>query len=165
MGWQVCFETAFFIAWQVFQSFIGTIHKLAASAGHDIAVHIHRIYRVCNSYNIGFCKDFLHIAGIALGTVADKDFIRRDIAAPVLEIMLGNGFSQEKIALFGTITAESFHMGHFIYSLVHSFNDSRSQGLGHVPDAQGNNIRIGMCFHIGILLLSHCGKQIGPLKI
>ena len=165
MGWQVCFETTFFIARQIFEAFVSAAFKFATAAGHDIAVYVNRVYRVGDSHDIGFCKDFLHISYIALRAVADKDFISGNIAAAGFEIMLCDGFAEEQVALLRTVAAESFYMAHFFDGLFHSVDDSRSQRLGHVADAKGNNICIGMSCFVSILLLTDSRKQVSALKV
>ena len=162
---QIGLKAAFLIARQIFEAFIRPAHEFAASARHDIAVHIDRIHRVGDRDDIGFCKDLLHIADIALCAVADKDLIWGNIASAILEIMLRDRFTQEEIALLRTIAAERLHMSHFLDSLLHRFDHDRSQRLRHITNTKGNDIRIWMRGFVRLLLLADFREQVCTLKI
>ena len=96
-------------------------------------------------------KDFLNIAAIALGAVADEDFIAFYFNATSLVIVLDNGIGEETVTLFRPIAAEGIGAGQFIYGLVHSLNAGRRQGLGNIANAQANDI----CFRISFLKGCH----------
>jgi hypothetical protein len=112
----------------------------SGSAGHDVGVDIYRIHRIGNRNFYIFGKNFLDIAVVALGAVADKNFIRGNISPPGLEIMAGNFFPQKFIPLFGTVAPKRFSVGHFVYSPVEGLNAGRGQGAGDITDAQFNHL-------------------------
>ena len=62
-----------------------------ASPCHDIAVDVHRINGVADSDAAGPVEDLLNIAGVALGSVRDKDIVGIDRASPGLIVARSDG--------------------------------------------------------------------------
>ncbi|MBA7663519.1 hypothetical protein ES703_71564 [subsurface metagenome] len=59
---------------------------------HNIAIDIDRIHRVWYSNDIVSAEDFLNIARIALGTVADEYFVRFQLDASAVKVIFDNRF-------------------------------------------------------------------------
>jgi len=132
-------------------------------AGHHIGIHIYRIDRVSHGSHIVQAEDFLQIADVAFGTVADKDFVRRDLRPSCLKVVFGNGFPQKLIALFRTIAAEGLPTAHFPNGLVHGLADGLRQRLRNISDTKSDEGSIGMSLGKSRYTTADFRKQIaGP---
>ena len=60
---------------------------------------------------------------------------------------------------------EPFGCSHLVRSLVHGLDDCRTKGLGHVADAEGDDVSLGMHHLEGIHFLGDVSEQIVVLKI
>ena len=56
------------------------VARFTGSAGHHVAVDIHRINRVGHGHPIAFAKDVEDVAAVALGAVGHKDLVGVDVA-------------------------------------------------------------------------------------
>ena len=153
----------------------------ARTAGHDVRVEIDRIDRVRDGDFIVGAEDFLDVAAVALGTVADEDLIFVDLDSALRVVVLDDRFRQEGIALLRAIATEGFGFCHLIDSLVHGLDAGSRQRLGNIADAETDDIRIRMrllecldpagdfCEEIAarefqIVVINSCHKQNAPLK-
>ena len=79
-------------------------------------------------------ENFLDIAHIALGAVADKYLVGFNIDASGLIVVFDNGVQQEVVALLRAVAAEAGGFCHFVNSGVEPGNDGFRQRTGHVAD-------------------------------
>ena len=81
LGGQVGNEAIFRGAVQIDNALVAAVPERSTAAGHHIGVQVDRIDRVGDgNANIGG-KDFLNVAGVAFGPVADENFIGVDVRA------------------------------------------------------------------------------------
>ena len=100
---------------------------------YDIAVHIDRIYRVCDSDTVVSTQDIAEVSGIAFRSVADKDFGLVEIDASRLVVVADYGVSQEIVTLFRPVAFECGGIGHFIHGLVHGLDTYFREWPGDIP--------------------------------
>ena len=120
-------------------------------SGHDVGIHVHRIYRIQHRDDVVFSEDIQDIPRITLGTVRDEDLIRVDLGSACLIIVFGNGLAQEIVALFGPIAAERRAFGQLVDGRMHRLNHGGGKRFGDVADAQANDVRgrvlVAECLH------------------
>ena len=107
----------------------------ACMAGHDVRVHIDRIHRIADGDFVFAAQDVEDVAGVALRSIADKNFVVRHLDAAIAEVVSGNRRAQPFVALFGAVAVKSLPVAHFVHRLVHRRDDRRRQRLGHIADA------------------------------
>ena len=76
------------------------------------------------------------------------------------EVVLEDGLTQEGVALFRTVAVEPFGSSHLGRCLMHGLDDSRTKRLGHVADAEGDDVCLGMHHLEGIHLFGDVSEQI-----
>ena len=118
-------------------------------AGHGVGIHIDRVHRVAHRHHVVQTEDVANVAAVALGAVGDKDLLRLDVHAPGGVVVLGNGLPQEVVALLRAIAVEALEGAHLGDGLVHSLDDSRGQGAGHVADGQPDDLGAGVGGGVG----------------
>ncbi|MPM79187.1 hypothetical protein SDC9_126220 [bioreactor metagenome] len=89
---------------------------------HNRGVKINRVDRVCDGHYIVITQDIADVTGVALGTIADKNFIGRDNDSFLSEINLGYLFPQKIVALFRPITTKSVTCRHVVYCSMQGSN-------------------------------------------
>ena len=78
----------------------------AASTAHDVGIHIDGIDGIGDGDAHIQSQQFLKVARVTLGTVANKNFVGRNVDTTCTEIVLHDCLTQEVVATFGTITTE-----------------------------------------------------------
>ncbi|OAV64600.1 hypothetical protein Barb6_03176 [Bacteroidales bacterium Barb6] len=108
-------------------------------------------------------EDVADVAGVALGTVADKylAWFNRYAAGGI--IILYNGIHEERIALFRPVTAERFPCRQIIHRLVHGGYHGGSQRLRHVPDTHADNLPVRVRHLESVYLFRYVGEQVTAL--
>ena len=81
------------------------------------------------------------------------------------EVVLQNGLTKEVIALLRTISAEPLDGTHLMGGLVHRLDDSRSQRLRHVANAERDDVGLGVHDLEGVHLLGDVGEQVVLLQV
>ena len=81
------------------------------------------------------------------------------------EVVLDDSLTQPEIALLRTVAVECFLMSHVVDSLVHSLDDCRTKRLGHIADAETDDISLRMCCLEGIHLLCYVGEEVVLLQL
>src|SRR5690606_30946941 len=138
----------------------------AGAAGHDVGIDIDRIHGVGDGESQAFGgEDFLDVAAVALGAVGDEDFVGGDRAAAGGEIVLGNGFAQEGVALLGAIALEGGAVGHLVHAGVEGLDAGLRQGLGDVADAEADDRLVGIGGGEGVHALGDVGKEVAGLEL
>lgn len=118
---------------------------LTGTAAHGVGVQIDGVDGVAQRNFIIHIEQVADIAAVALGAIGDEDLIGLDIHTARGEIMGGNGFPQEIIALVPAIAAERLRCAHLVNGFVHSLDDCGGQGAGDVADAQLDELGVRMC--------------------
>ena len=132
------------------RSKVGYLRKMSVTlqhtgtASHHVRVQIDRVNRVRNRNLYIFCKKFLDVCDIALGTIAHEDIVWVHFDAAGGVFATNDRLANKIVALLGAVTAESSLFGHFIHSLVHGLDNFRDQGCGHIADTQSDNVGIGL---------------------
>ena len=139
---------------------VAVLLELAGTPCHDIGVKVDGVYRVGDGHSVSEAEDFLDIAAVAFGAIADKDFISAEVQPIGLVIVFENGFCQEAVALFRAISPEGSGVGHFVHSLVHGFYAGRGQGPGHIAYPQADDISFRMELLIGCHPAAYFSEQI-----
>ena len=116
----------------------------AGVTGHHVRIHIHGIHGVADGDLVLGAKDIEDAARIALGAVADEDFVVRHVQPVITIIVLGDGMPQPFVALLGTVTFKSLAGGHFIHGLVQSGDDGGGKRFGNIADAAADQA-LGGC--------------------
>ena len=73
---------------------------------HHIRIHIHGIDGIGDRYHAVLCQQLLKITCVTLGSVADEHLVCFNVDATGAEIVGHNGFTQEVVTAFRTITTE-----------------------------------------------------------
>ena len=110
-------------------------------------------------------EQFLEVAGVALGTVVDEDFVDAEADATRLEVVLQNGLAQEVIALLGAVASEAVGGGHLVDGLVHGLDDGGAERLGDVADTERDDVGLGVHHLEGVDLLGDVGEQVVLLEV
>src|SRR5262249_36170928 len=116
----------------------------AGVGGHDGRVHVDGGDGVGGGDDIIRGEDVEDVAGVALGAVGDEDLIGSDVGVAGVEVVLGDGFAEEVVALLGAVAVEGFAAGHVVHGLVHGFDDGGRKGLGDVADAHADDLGGGV---------------------
>ncbi len=144
---------------------VTTVDIGASAASHDIGIDVNRINRIGDGELDVGGEDFLDIAAIALGTVGDKNFVSLDLAATGGVVVLGDGFAQEGIALFGAIALESGALGHLVGGGVQRLDADGRKRLGDVANAEADDRLVGMSGDVGADALGDVGEEIGGFEL
>ena len=138
-------EAVGLVALEVDEAGVAAVGGGASAAGHDVGVHVDRIDGVGHADGeAAGGEEFLEVAGVALGAVADEDLVRLDVGAAGLEVGLGDGLAQEVVAELGAVAAEGGVGAHFADGLLHGLDAGGREGASHVADAQANEAGVGM---------------------
>ena len=130
------------------RSKVGYLRKMsvtlqhASTASHHVGVQIDRVNRVQNCDLYIFCKKFLDVRHIALGTIAHEDVIRVHFDTTGGVFATHDCLPQKVVTLLRAVTAERSLFGHFVHGLVHGLDNFRNQGRGHVANAKADNVCI-----------------------
>ena len=141
--------------------FAAVVERAGASA-HDVAVDVDGIDGVGDAHAVVPPEEFADVARVALGSVADEHLRGAEADAPRLEVVFEDGFNEEVVTLFRSVSAEGPCVGHVVDGPVHGFDAGRRQWLCDVADAQGDDLlpRVG---HLeGIHPLGDVGEQVVP---
>lgn len=113
-------------------------------ANHDVGIDIDGINWIEHGDLIFEAEDIEDVSGVTFTAVRNEDLISGDIDAAILEIVFGDSFSEEVVALFGAIAFERLTGRHFIECCVHGFDASRGERFGDIADAQTDDIGVGI---------------------
>ena len=113
----------------------------ARAARHGVGILVHGVDRVGDGHDGIVAEQFLKIADIALGSVADEDFIRVELHPAGQKIVPEYGLAQKGVALFRAVAPEGVGAGHFVHGLVQGADDGGDEGQGHVAYAQADDFR------------------------
>ena len=136
------------------------VGECSCSSAHGIAVHIDGIDGVGHAQSVVQSQDITYVACIALGTIVDEDLHGVQVYASGSEVVLDDGFAQEVVSVFGSVSAEGACRSHFVGGLVQSGYDSRCKRPGYIADAQANDVGIGMSDAEGIDLACNVCKEV-----
>ena len=138
---------------------VGDLRKMsvilqhAGTPCHHVRVQIDRIDRVRDGDFYIFCKKFLDVRHIALGTVTHEDIVRIHLDTAGGVLARDNRLAQKVVALLGPVPAETPLLGHLVDSLVHGLDDFGNERSGHVADTQAHDVGIGLlCLVFGNFL-------------
>ena len=112
------------------------------AAAHQIAVDVDGIDGVGDEDGI-VAQDIGQIAEIAFGAVPDVDLVGREADAPAA-IGIGDRFADKIVAVFRRIAAEGRLTALLRDRLLHGLCDAGGEGQGHVPDAEADDLAVGM---------------------
>ena len=118
--------------------------QISGASRHNVRVEINGINRVGDGNFAVERENFLNVAAVAFGAVADKNFVRFNVKPATFVIVIGNFLAQERISLFRAVAAKSFSVAHFISSTFHRVNAHLRQWTSHVADAEPNDFRVGI---------------------
>src|SRR5690606_27557698 len=90
---------------------------LAGVPGHHVGVDVDGVDRVGNGNDVVVPENVENVAGVALGSVGNENFIRRDVETGIL--VFDDGLAQEGIALLGTVPLEGGGLPQLVDGLVH----------------------------------------------
>ena len=135
------------------------------AAGHDVGVQVDRVDRVRDGDLRPGAEQFLDVAGVALGAVADEHLVGLDESPARPEIVGGDGLAQEVVALLRAVTAEPGHGAHLVHSLVEGLDACRRQRVGDIADAQLDHLALGVGGLEGGHPLGDVGEQVGGLEL
>ena len=125
--------------------------------GHYVCVNIDWIDRIAHR-NLDVAREqLLEVAAVAFRSVRDEYFVRRDVDAARLEVVLGYLVAQERIALFRTIAVEVVPPRLVVDGLVHRRHDRRCERLGDVADSEADYFRSWICGGV-------CGDSVRDLR-
>ena len=114
--------------------------EMSGSSGHYICVDIHRIYRVGDGNPAVGAENVADVSGIAFSSVADEYLVGRYFYAASAVVCVCYFFTQEVIALFGTVTVKCPCVRLFVDGLVHGVNDSAAYRQGDIADAHADYV-------------------------
>ena len=115
----------------------------AGPAGHHIRIHVDRIDRIGNGDDVVQTEDFLHIPAIALGAVADDNFVNVDVHAARLVVVVGDRLSEEFVSDPAVvIPLECLGAAHFLDRLFHRLDHRRCDWLRYITNPHTDNLRL-----------------------
>ena len=97
-----------------------------------VRVDVSGIDGICDANRVVPPHQFLYVARIALRPVTDEDFADVDANAPRKVIVFHDGFAQEFISLYRTVTMEARLPRHFVHRPMHRLYHCRTKRLGYV---------------------------------
>ena len=112
----------------------------ARPSTHDVRVDVNGIDGVGDTDAVVPAHQLADVAGIALGTIVDKDFAGVEVYASGQKIVLHDGLTQKQIALFGTVAMKTFLHRHVVHGLVHGLDDSGTQRPCHIAYAEADDV-------------------------
>ena len=110
----------------------------------DVVIHIGGVHRVRHQHGVVHIEQAQHVGQVALGTVGDEDLILSDLGAAAGVVAL-NGLLQEGVALLRAIAVEAFLGTHLVGSVMHGLDHALGQRLGHIADAQTDDLLFRVC--------------------
>ena len=138
---------------------VGTQH--ACPSAHDIGIDIDGVNRVGDGDAHVRTEQFLEVAGVALGTVADKYLVLTDVDATTSEIVFYDGMAQKVVSLLRSVATERRSVGHLVGRTMQGFYDSRNERLGYVADAEADDLGLRMLRPESLHLLCYLREEIG----
>ena len=129
--------------------------QYSGTSAHHVAVYIDRINRVGHSHAVVVAQNVTDVSRVALCSVVHKDFRRTEMDASRKVIVLDDGFYQEVVSLFGTVSTECLRISHLFHRLVHRFDADRRQWSGNVSDTQTDDFLLWVCYPESIYLLGY----------
>ena len=135
----------------------------AGASAHDIGVDVDGIDGVSDADGAVATEYVANISGVALGAVADKDFVNVHLNAARTEVSVDDGLPQKLVSLLGTIAAEGLLVPHLLNGLVHGLYDGWSQGLRDVTDAEADDVCFWMTGLEGFYLVGDVAKEVVAL--
>ena len=134
--------------------------QAACAPCHDIRIQIDGIDGIGDSHAAVPAEDFLDIAAVALGAVADKDFIRAEFQPVRLIIRRQDSPCQEIIALLRAVAAESLSLPHLRHGLLHGFYANLRQRPGNIAYPQADYISLRMLLLISCHTAAYFRKEV-----
>ena len=143
---------------------VATIGEGTGAASHDVRIDVDGVNGIgYGDADVVGDKELLEVARIALGTIANKDFVSRDVGTARLEVDTGDGFSQKVVAVVWPIATERGVSAHFLCGLRHRLDASLGECAGHVADTESNDGGIRMGLRKLADAPSDVGEKIGGL--
>ena len=81
-------------------------------------------------------KYLLEIARVGLCSIVDEYLVNVEVYATWQEVVFQYRLSQEVVALFWSVSVKTLDSGHLVGGTMHRLDDSRTQGLCHVANAE-----------------------------
>ena len=75
-------------------------------------------------------------------------------------VVLYNSLAQKVVAALGAVATKGCLGGHLVNGLVHGLDDSGTQRLRNVANAQTDDAHLGVRHFKGVYLFGNVGKQI-----
>ena len=130
----------------------------------NIVVHIGGVDGVRNEDGVVHVKEAQQIGEVALCAVGDEDLIFRQLGAAACVVAL-NGLLEEGVALLGAVAVEALFGAHLGDGVVHGVHDALGQRLGHVADAQTDDLLLGVGLLIGGDLVGDVHEEVAGLQL
>ena len=138
--------------------------KRSRATRHHVAIKVNRINGVRNcNFRIG-SKEFLDVRDIAFRTITYKHVVRIHFDSARSVFATDNGFTQEIVTLFGTVTTESPLDAHFVHGLVHGLNNRGDKRRSDIANAQADDVGIFMGALVFLDFLCNGRKKVTARK-
>ena len=141
----------------------GTAVDDLAAVG-DVVIHIGGVHRVRHQHGVVHIEQAQHVGQVALGTVGDEDLILSDLGAAAGVVAL-DGLLQEGVALLRAIAVETFLGAHLVGSVMHGLDHALGQRLGHIADAQTDDLLFRVCLLISSHFVGNVHEQVACLQL
>ena len=157
---EVRHEVVFPRAGQIDEAVPALFGQFSGTAGHDVGIHIDGVDRVHDRHRAVLGKEFLKIAQVAFGPVADEDLVRLEAHAARGVVLRHDGLAQEGIALLRPVAVEARGRAHLVHGLVESRDDGGDEGAAHVADAKADDAPFRVFLAEGGDLAGDVGKEV-----
>ena len=130
----------------------------------DVVVHIGGVDGVRHEDGVVHVEQAQHIGKVALCTVGDEDLVLVQLGAAACVVAL-NGLLEEGVALLGAVAVEAFLGTHLGDGVMHGVHDALGQRLGHIADAQTDDLLLRVCLLIGGDFVGNVHKEVAGLQL
>ncbi len=146
---------------EVGQAGIATIRPRGRRASrHHVRIDVHRVHRIGDRDARREREDLLDVAAVALAAIADEDLVGRDVHAARGVVVLADRFDEEVVALLRAVAAERLALAHLVDGGVHRLDDRGRERLGHIADAEADDLRVGVRRRVRAHATTDLGEQI-----
>ena len=150
---------------EIDETFIASIDVCACTAGHDVRIYVHGINRIGDCDFDILTEKLLNVAAVALGAVGNEDLVGGNIDSAILEVGLGDGFTEESVALFRAVAVERLALGDIVDRLVHRFDDGGRKGFRDISDSETDDFRRGIFFLEVLHAVCNFGEEVAGLYL
>ena len=137
------------------------VNNLAAIG--DVIVHIGGVHGIRHQHGVIHIEQPQQVCKVALGAVRDKDLVLGDLGAAAGVVAL-NGLLEEGVALLRAVAVEALFGAHLLGSVAHGLHHTLCQRLGHIADAQTDDLLFRVCFLICSYLVGNVHEQVAGLQ-